>query len=372
MRYLFEEMARDRAENPLYGEHVALYRRYTDQQCKELNPKNALGDLLGHHWAWITESGEKFVLACAGILRGLGAAQLRTGNASHFSLNRERYLPLDNPHHSGDPRDTYARTRYPMERLAERGFIVLIKGKKELSKESIAWLTDKGWEWVNRLSDPTALGEMKPRRPVPIVLRDKKKRPIDFPWTDEARRMEVNLAIINAARKTARIFRADGSLLPYEPYVRIFNIKPDLTHGGRFYLPGDDNHQNMPHDDRRGLMWEIDGVLLPTDEIDGCCMHAVLAYREMGLGNAVRDADAPGGRTLDCGDGLLRRALEMGLRVVRPRVVAVGPVFHKARCAAGRPDLRVPDLRRSGAELAAPAGSHEGKRSGEQTTTQTH
>ena len=119
MKYLFEEIARDRAENPLYGEHVALYRRYTDEQCDELEQKNRLGVALGFGFPWErTETDEKLLRACAGILRGLGAAQLRTGKASHFSLNRERYVALGSRYHDGDPRNTYSYTRHAVERLA--------------------------------------------------------------------------------------------------------------------------------------------------------------------------------------------------------------------------------------------------------------
>lgn len=40
--------------------------------------------------------------------------------------------------------------------------------------------------------------------------------------------------------------------------------------------------------------------------------------------NGLRVFVWPGGRTLDYGDGLLRKAVEMAVRVVRPQVVAVG------------------------------------------------
>ena len=203
---LFEK----RANSPLRGQHPKLYGGYLDAQCDEFGATkwtdldNDLGMALGFKYPWERTQYDLDALRdCVAMMRGLGAAWLRLGKAARFSLNRDAYLPLDNPQHSGDPRDTYARIRRTKERLVAYGFIGFVLGEKNMGKETIAWLTDKGWEWVNRLADPTALGEMKPRRLVPIVLRDKKKRPIDFPWTDEARRMEVNLAIINAARKTA-------------------------------------------------------------------------------------------------------------------------------------------------------------------------
>ena len=280
---------RKRAPTPLDGQHPKLYGGYTDTQCDEFDTKwtdldNDLGLALGLKYPWARTQYDLDALRdCVAMMRGAAAVWLRLGKEARISLNRDAYLPLDCPQHSGDPRDTHARIRRTKERLAAYGFIGFILGEKELGKETIIWLTEKGWEWINRLADPTALGEMKPRRAVGIVLRNERKKSISFPWTDEARRMDTNLTIINGTRKTARIFRADGTLLPYDPYRRIFNIEPDLSLGGRFYLPGDGNSQNMDHDDRRGLMWEIDGVLEPTAEFDGSCMHAVLAYREMGL-----------------------------------------------------------------------------------------
>ena len=55
-------------------------------------------------------------------------------------------------------------------------------------------------------------------------------------------------------------------------------------------------------------MWEIDGVLLPTDEIDGCCMHAVLAYREMGLSAPTGD--------LYVVDGYPRRLCKLAFQIM--------------------------------------------------------
>jgi hypothetical protein len=72
-------------------------------------------------------------------------------------------------------------------------------------------------------------------------------------------------------------------------------------------------HDRMRHD---GFTSFLDFPICPAPTVP-VLLGSTLAV------NDVREADAPGGRTLDCGDGLLRTALGMALWVVRPRVVAV-------------------------------------------------
>ena len=111
---LFEK----RANSPLRGQHPKLYGGYLDAQCDEFGATkwtdldNDLGMALGFKYPWERTQYDLDALRdCVAMMRGLGAAWLRLGKAARFSLNRDAYLPLDSPQHSGDPRDTYARIR---------------------------------------------------------------------------------------------------------------------------------------------------------------------------------------------------------------------------------------------------------------------
>lgn len=268
---------------PLDGKHPRLYKGYLDEQCAEFDLEKLSLELgLGYAWERCANATQE-LLDCAAMIRGCVAVWLRLSKPSRISLDRDAYLPLGSRQHSGDPRDSYCRVKRAKERLVSHGFIGFVIGEKDLCKQTIIWPTNKALEWAEQLDDPTEIGAMMPREQSRIQFRNARKKPSDFPWTIEAARMEANLVMIEKVRELARIFLADGTPLPYAPYTRIFNRATDLSLGGRFYLPGTGNHQNMDHDKRRGLMWEIDGVLRPTDEVDVSCLHAVLAYREMGL-----------------------------------------------------------------------------------------
>jgi DNA-binding MarR family transcriptional regulator len=232
-RLLFEEIAND----PLFGDHVALPRGYTDDQCREL--KGELATRMAPESLWMSSDA---LLDCAALLRGIRAAKQNTGLPVHCSRRRANYLPLESRYHNGDPRNTYARTVNTLDRLHRHGLIGQIIGEKWKRRQTMVWLTETGQTATDRLSDPSEYGAFDTHAET-IILHDKNKNPIDYPETAQSIVMREELAVINEA--TAKmVWVHKGKRLVVRPYRRIFNKADDLSRCGRFYCSGD-SHQNV-------------------------------------------------------------------------------------------------------------------------------
>ncbi|WP_461432098.1 hypothetical protein [Hoeflea alexandrii] len=103
-----------------------------------------------------------------------------------------------------------------------------------------------------------------------IILRDKNKRPCDYPESAAIRRMRMRLAEINEATR-ATLFTG---VIP-DAMVRIFN--GSFARGGRFYALGG-SWQSMSKDLRNQIT--INGE--PVVEIDYKTLHPAIIYAQAG------------------------------------------------------------------------------------------